>query len=65
MSQYEAEIRLEIGHLFYLVNYHTERKDSIWDDEKEYQEYIDAALDRINELRTELRLIRGEDDFSL
>lgn len=64
MSQYEAELRLELDGLFFLINYHTERKDLIWDDEKEYQEYIDAALDKINEIRTELRLIHGDDDLS-
>ena len=61
MSQYEAELRLELERLFYLINYHTERKAMIWDDEKEYQEYIDAALDRANEIKIELRLIQRDD----
>jgi ribosome assembly protein YihI (activator of Der GTPase) len=64
MSQYEAELRLELERLFFLINYHTEKKDFIWDNEKEYQEYIDAALDRVNEIKIELHLIQRDDYLS-
>ena len=59
MSQYEAELRLDLEGLFFLLNYHSERKELIWEDEKEYEEYIDAVLDKINDIRVELRLIQG------
>lgn len=64
MSEYEAALRLELERLFLLINYHTERKDLIWDDEKEYQEYINAALDRANEVRIELLLIQNNSNPS-
>lgn len=64
MSEYEAALRLELERLFFLINYHTERKDLIWDDEKEYQEYINAALDRANEVRIELLLIQNNSNPS-
>ena len=55
MNPYKADLLEERAQLYFLIDYHTMRKAQIWDDEKEYQDYIDAALDRINDINAVLR----------
>ena len=55
MSYREQQLREELQHLFFLINYHTQRKEDMWDSELEFDEYINAALDQINDIKRELK----------
>lgn len=44
----------EISILETLLQWHAEHKDIIWDSSKAYEDYINAALDRIIEIKNKL-----------
>ena len=49
--------------LLYLLNRHAQNKERIWgNDEDGYTDYINAALDEINEINKELKEL-SEDDL--
>lgn len=48
----------------HLIWWHTEHKESIWDNPKDYEDYINAALDRIIEIRNILKEDSQEQDLS-
>jgi hypothetical protein len=51
MSFHEYSEHLkEKEYLYFLKTHHTKNKSRIWDDEKEYDDYINAAIDRISEI---------------
>ena len=51
--------------LLYLINRHAQNKDRIWEgDEKGFTDYINAALDEINEINNEIKELL-QDDSSL
>ena len=55
MSHREQQLREELQYLFFLINYHTQRKEDIWDSQEEFDDYINAALDQINDIKKELK----------
>ena len=44
----------EVSILENLLQWHTEHKDNIWANPKDYEDYINAALDRIIEIKNKL-----------
>jgi ribosome assembly protein YihI (activator of Der GTPase) len=52
MTEFEKqELLLELEILEVLLNFHTDNKTRVSMSEKEFEDYVDTALDRINEIR--------------
>jgi hypothetical protein len=58
-----SELLKEKEYLYFLITHHTKNKSRIWDDEKEYDDYINAALDRINEIVIILKKFEEENNL--
>jgi hypothetical protein len=58
-----SELLKEKEYLYFLITHHTKNKSRIWDDEKEYDDYINAALERITEINILIKNFEAENNL--
>ena len=62
MNEKEEKLLEKLAILTILIDTHVQLQDTIWQDKKAFQEYMDVILDEMNEVKQELKDIREKKD---
>ena len=62
MNEKEEKLLEKLAILTILIDTHVQLEDTIWQDKKAFQEYMDVILGEMNEVKQELKDIREKKD---
>lgn len=62
MNQRQLELVERLGILQTIIDFHVNNQTRLWKNQKEFEEYIDAILDEMNDVKAELKEL-GYDNY--